>query len=128
MIKCKLLACGNMGIRLTDKRKKILNLIKNNNGLLSASEIHNKLPKIDLVTIYRNLDLFSKENLIIKVQLGTGEFQYEYQKEPHHHAVCVDCKKVIHFSTNNEEIKKLLNLKDFKIDEIDLLVKGRCQK
>ena len=115
-----------MKIRLTKKREKILNVLKKHKGTLSANDIHKKLPEIDLVTIYRNLDLFTKEKVITKVQLGTDEVQYEYQKEPHHHAVCTDCSKVIHFSASNEKIKKILGLKNFDVEEIDLVVKGKC--
>lgn len=116
-----------MHIRITKKRKKILELLKKSKGILSANDIHKKIPEIDLVTVYRNLDLFVKEGLITKVQLDTGESKYEYQKEPHHHALCTECKKIIHFSVPNKKIEDLLGLKDFEIRDISLLVKGRCR-
>ncbi|MEX0935174.1 MAG: Fur family transcriptional regulator [Candidatus Paceibacterota bacterium] len=115
-----------MTLRLTTKRKQILDVLKKHEGTLSAKEIHAKLPDIDLVTIYRNLDLFVKEKLITKVFLDTDEVLYEYQHEPHHHAVCTDCENVIHFTAPDEKIKKLLKLKDFKVDEIEVTVRGRC--
>lgn len=102
-------------------------MLKKTHGTLSASEIHRQIPEIDLVTIYRNLDLFTKEKLIKRVYLGTEDAQYEYQKEPHHHAVCSDCEKVIHFTVPNEKIKKLLKLDNFTIDEIEVTVRGICQ-
>lgn len=117
-----------MTIRLTEKRKQILGVLKKRKGIFSANDIHHKLPQIDLVTIYRNLDLFTKEKMIKKVSLSDDEIQYEYQEKPHHHAVCNDCSRVIHFKTSDEKIKKLLKLKNFEIDEIDLVVKGRCGK
>lgn len=115
-----------MTIRLTEKRKKILDVLKRHKGVFSAGDIHKKLPEIDLVTIYRNLDLFTKEKMITKVHLKSDEVQYEYQEKPHHHAICMDCKKVIHFDASNGEIEKILGLKGFDIEEIDLVVKGRC--
>lgn len=115
-----------MSIKLTTKRNKILHTLQKYRGTLSAAEIHQKLPDIDLVTIYRTLDLFVKEKLIKKIPLGTGEAQYEFQNEPHHHAVCTDCKKVLHFTASDEKIKKLLGLEDFKVDEIEVTVKGTC--
>ncbi len=116
-----------MSIKLTEKRNKILNALKQADGTLSAAQIHNQIPKIDLVTIYRNLDLYTKEKLIKKVHLGTEEAQYEYQKEHHHHAVCQERKKVIHFTAPDEKIKKLLGLQDFEVDEIEVTVKGLCK-
>ena len=52
-----------MNIRLTEKRQRILDILKENHGTLSASDIHGELPDVDLVTIYRNLDLFTKEKI-----------------------------------------------------------------
>lgn len=94
---------------------------------MSAADIHKQLPELDLVTIYRNLELFTNEKLIKKVSLETNETQYEYQSEPHHHAVCTDCHKVLHFKAPDEKIKKLLSLEDFDIDELEVTVKGRCR-
>ena len=42
----------------------MLEVLKKHHGTLSAADIHSKLPEIDLVTIYRNLDLFVKEKMI----------------------------------------------------------------
>jgi len=116
-----------MSIRLTQKRHRILDVLKQNHGTLSASDLHAQLPDIDLVTIYRNLDLFTKEKLIKQFHLGTGEALYEYQEKPHHHALCTQCEKVIHFSAPDEKIKKLLGLEDFEVDEIEVTVKGLCK-
>lgn len=115
-----------MTIKLTNKRLQILDVLKRCPDTLSAATIHTQLPEIDLVTIYRNLDLFVKERLIKKVHLGTDEAQYEYQDEPHHHAVCTDCKKVIHFTAPDKKIRKLLGLEDFQVDEIEVTVRGIC--
>ena len=93
-----------MTVRLTQKRKRILDVLKKYHGVLSAKEIHGKISDIDLVTVYRNLDLFVKEKLITKVFLDTDEVLYEYQNEPHHHAVCSECERVIHFTVPNEKI------------------------
>ena len=117
-----------MTIRLTKKRLGILKVLKQHHGTLSAQEIHKKIPHIDLVTVYRNLELFTQEKLIAEVHLGGNEMQYEYQKEPHHHAVCDSCHKVIHFKAPDKKIKKLLGLDDFVIEEIKVTVRGKCIK
>lgn len=117
-----------MNIRLTKKRQQILDTLKNCHCTLSANDIHNKLPDVDLVTIYRNLELFTKEKIIKRVILDTDEAQYEYQPEPHHHAVCDDCNKVIHFKAPDAKIKKLLGLENFDIDEIEVTVRGKCRE
>lgn len=114
-----------MNIRLTEKRKQILNTLQCSKEPLSAAAIGQLLPEIDLVTIYRNLDLFVQERLIKKLQFS-DEALYEYQKQPHHHAICTDCNKMIHFSVSEIELQKVIKLKGFSISNIDITVKGNC--
>lgn len=117
-----------MTIKLTEKRKQILDVLKAHKGALSAAELSAKLPGIDLVTIYRNLDLFVKEKLIKRVSLSETETQYEYQREPHHHAICTDCERVIHFKAPDTKIIKLLGLEGFNIHELEVTVRGKCKE
>lgn len=93
---------------------------------LSAGSIHMLLPEVDKVTIYRNLDLFVSEGVVKTLNFGGTETLYEYQHHPHHHAVCTDCDKVIHFTAPDEKIKKLLGLDDFKVSELEVTVRGIC--
>lgn len=111
---------------MTNKREKILAVLKKHKGALSAKAIHKKVRGIDLVTVYRTLDVFVKEKMISKVHLDTEEVLYEYQHEPHHHALCTECEKVIHFTAPDKKLKALLGLKDFDIDEIEVTVRGKC--
>jgi Fe2+ or Zn2+ uptake regulation protein len=116
-----------MNIRLTEKRKQILDVLQSKKKALSAAEVHAFLPGMDLVTVYRNLDAFTKLKLIRRVSLGTDEALYEYQHEPHHHAICSDCEKVIHFKAPDKKIIKLLGLEDFDVDELEVTVRGKCK-
>ncbi len=117
-----------MNIILTKKRTQILDVLKTHHGTLTAAELHAKLPGIDLVTIYRNLDLFVKEKMIKRIHVTGSEAQFEYQAEPHHHAVCSDCERVIHFKAPDAQIKKLLGLEDFEIEDMEVTVRGTCKK
>lgn len=117
-----------MTIRITKKRQQILDVLKNTHGTMTAAQLHESLSDIDLATIYRNLDLFVQEKIIKRIHLDEGEAQFEYQKEPHHHAVCSDCSRVVHFKAPDDKIKKMLGLEDFEIDEMEVLVKGRCKE
>jgi len=113
-------------MRLTKKRQQILDIFRKHHGSLSAADLHSKFDNIDLVTIYRNLDLFVEEKLIKQIHIGTGEAQYEYQHQPHHHAVCTNCEKVIHFKAPDKKILKLLAPQGFNIEEIEIIVRGSC--
>jgi len=115
-----------INMKLTKKRQQILDTLKGSHSTLSAADIHAQLPDIDLATIYRNLELFTNERLIKQLRLGGGEALYEYQPEPHHHALCTECERVIHFTAPDDKIKKLLQLEDFDVDEIEVTVRGIC--
>lgn len=121
-------AVKNMSIKMTTKRKQILEVLQKHHGTLSAKEIHSVVPEIDLVTIYRALEAFVEAKMIKRMHLNETEAVYEHQKEPHHHAVCSDCHKMIHFKAPDEKIKKLLGIENFDVDEIEVTVKGLCKR
>lgn len=116
-----------MNRRRSKKREKILETLKRCHGALSVADLHKKLPEMDITTIYRNLELFVEDGVVKKLHLGSDEALYEYTEEAHHHAVCVDCDRVIHFAAPDEEVKKLLGLKDFNTDSIEITVRGTCK-
>jgi Fe2+ or Zn2+ uptake regulation protein len=115
-----------MKTRLTKKRQAILDVLKQSREALSAAEVHAAVPDVDLATVYRNLEHFTSKKVIKKLQLGGKEARYEYQNEPHHHAVCTECERVVHFTAPDEEIKKLLGVTDFKVEELEVTVRGTC--
>lgn len=115
-----------MNRRHSQKREQILAILKKEKGALSAGDIHAKLADLDLTTIYRNLDVFVHDGEVKKLLLDGKEALYEYQDHPHHHAVCTECKRVIHFIAPDEKIMKLLGMKDFQVDALEVTVRGIC--
>lgn len=115
-----------MNRRYSKKREDILSVLKSEHGAFSAHDIHAKLPTLDLTTIYRNLEVFVTDGQVKKLLLNGKEALYEYQDQPHHHAVCTECERVLHFTAPDEKIKKLLGISDFKVDAIEVTVRGIC--
>jgi Fe2+ or Zn2+ uptake regulation protein len=113
--------------RRSKKRDAILEVLQQSHQPLSAAMLHEQLPEIDLVTIYRNLEIFAEEKLVKKFHFDGAEAHYEHQHEPHHHAICSDCEKVIHFKAPDKKIIKLLGLEDFDVDELEVTVRGKCK-
>ena len=113
-------------MRLTKHRQEIITTLKKTHGTLSVNDLRKLLPTIDTVTIYRNLDLFVTEGIIKKLHISGNEATYEYQAHPHHHAICNNCDRVIHFNATDDRLKKTLNIPDFDITSIDLVVRGNC--
>lgn len=113
-------------MRYSKKRDQILHEIQTAKHPVSARDIHKSLGSLDLATVYRNLEVFTKEKMIRKLYLNNKEAVYEFNRDTHHHAICVECDKVIHFKAPDEKIKILLGLSDFRVDELDVTVRGIC--
>ena len=113
-------------MRITKHRQEILDILDHQEDALSASDIHTKLPHINLATIYRNLESFVEAGTVTKVNFGNNEALYEIQDEPHHHAICDECNKVIHFTVNDVELIKEFSLPDFDIKNIEVTLRGTC--
>lgn len=112
--------------RKSKKRDQVLEILQKADGALSAAEIHAQLRWLDLVTIYRNLDIFVADGIVKRLTLGGKEALYEYETDSHHHAVCTECERVVHFTAPDEKLKKLLSIADFRIDAIEVTVRGLC--
>ncbi len=113
-------------MRLTKHRQEILNFLESNTEAVSATQIYTALPHINLVTIYRTLEYFINEKIIKKLHLSEQEAYYEIQEEPHHHAICNDCNKVIHFTVDDSELIKEFSLPNFTISDIEITLRGNC--
>lgn len=113
-------------MKITKSRKRILDFFAENEGAYSASEVHEKLKDFDLATIYRNLNLFVKEELIKELRLNKGESTYEMNHDQHDHALCKKCGEVRHIKIDKEKIKHLIKIDGFEIEEVEILLKGRC--
>jgi Fe2+ or Zn2+ uptake regulation protein len=113
-------------MRQTKHRQEIIATLEHSEEALSASEIHQTLPHINLATIYRNLESFVEAGTVTKLNLGGDEARFEIQHEPHHHAICDECHKVIHFSVNDEELIKEFALPGFNIKNLEVTLRGTC--
>lgn len=56
--------------------------------------VRRRLPKISLGTIYRNLELLARNNIIQKLHLGGPEARFDGVPEKHHHVRCIRCGRV----------------------------------
>jgi len=64
----------------------------------TAAELHEivrqRLPKISLGTVYRNLDLLAGQGLIRKLEISGSEKRYDGTAEEHYHVRCVVCQRI----------------------------------
>ena len=120
-------------MKKTRTRESIIKLLKNSNSPMSANDIYEILKpnKITLSSIYRTLDIFYKENIIIKDLTNRGTAIYTLHKDTHNHYLeCRSCHKKIKleycpYHKINSTIKKEFN---FIVDEKNLVIYGLCDE
>ena len=92
-------------LKATAPRLLILELLAKSEQPQAADTIFEKLKKInksqkhDLVTLYRNLNSFVAQGILISIDLGLGKIFYEFsgnETHHHHHVVCEKCHKIEH--------------------------------
>jgi Fur family ferric uptake transcriptional regulator len=92
-----------VGLKSTIPRLAVIQILSEIKYPHTAQEIHKKLikSKIDLVTLYRTLTSFEKNQLIKRIDLHKDAVYYELNNVHHHHIVCTDCGKVEDFGFCN---------------------------
>ncbi|GAB4290732.1 MAG: transcriptional repressor [Myxococcota bacterium] len=123
------------GLRLTKRRFAIFQALLNEEGHLTAEELHAKLkdsyPRLGSATVYRALKLLVASGIVAERRFGEA-ISYEFIREGahHDHFICVNCGAVIEFENSEierlqeEEAKKI----GFGISSHHLDVFGVCKK
>jgi len=121
------------GHRLTPQRMLVIETLHNADGHISAEEIyeqlHSRYPYANISTVYRNLELLKKLNLVTETNFGEGRVRYHItDKGHHHHLVCHSCGKIIdleEFVLHPLE-DTLLQEYGFNADLRHLAIAGEC--
>jgi len=123
------------GLRVTNQRALILEIIRQGKGHLDAGEIyqqaHDKQPRLSLSTVYRTLQTFKKLGLVEEVHFDEDHHHYEVKPSPeHHHLVCLDCGRVIEFNypLSRYVKKNVSEAKDFDIVDAEIRITGYCSE
>lgn len=89
------------GLRATEVRRRVLSVLLGAGSSLSHRELAALLPKLDRISIYRNLKLLKKANLVHGVQGIDGVLRYLVNPAGadgcpggHAHFLCVDCGRM----------------------------------
>jgi len=127
------------GLRLTEERKNIVNLILSMKGHFNAEEVLVKIKKSNLpasrATLYRILPVLIEADVIQQSLLSEGQTRYEvtWNKAHHDHLICKGCDRVIEFQDNTIEIlqREIASKYGFKLAHHVMELVGycsRCQK
>lgn len=88
----------DLNLRMTRQRKVILEELRKVDTHPSADEVYEmvrqRLPRISLGTVYRNLEILSERGDIQKLELGCTLKRFDGVAENHYHIRCVDCGRL----------------------------------
>lgn len=86
-------------LRMTRQRKIILEELRKVDTHPSADEVYEmvrqRLPRISLGTVYRNLEILSKTGVIQKLEPGGNLKRFDGNPQDHYHIRCVQCDRVV---------------------------------
>ena len=101
--------CKTKGVRLTDQRKVIAEVMSNSNDHPDVDELHKRVNKIDkkisIATVYRTVKLFEESGILEKHDFKGGKARYEQSPEEHHdHLIDINSGEIIEFVDKDIEI------------------------
>jgi len=123
------------GLRLTPQREMVLSALHQVDRMATAEEIYKRVQvhtsSVDMSTVYRTLELLEDLGLVVCVEVGTDQRQYELTTihAPHIHLVCRACGTV---QPADIDVAQLLAQAvqegyGFAVDVDHLSVPGLCQ-
>ena len=121
-------------IRLTSQRQIILEELRKVKSHPTADEMYDmvrkRLPRIGLVTVYRNLELLAKLGIIRKLEGDCKQKRFDGDISPHYHIRCIKCSRVddIFIKIDSELEKGAASCCDYKILDHHVQFSGICSK
>ncbi len=104
--------CKQKGVKLTDQRKLIAQVMSSSHDHPDVDELYKRVSKIDskisIATVYRTVKLFEEIGILTKHDFRGGKARYEELSESHHdHLIDIKSGEIVEFV--DEDIEKLQN-------------------
>ena len=119
-------------LRMTQQREIILKELKKYPGHPTADELYEKvkqkLSRISLATVYRNLEILSQDGQITKIEMSGRQKRFDSELHPHNHVYCLKCHKIdnIGFDRKSRFNIKPEDFNGYIIDSYRIEFKGIC--
>ncbi|MBK9150390.1 MAG: transcriptional repressor [Saprospiraceae bacterium] len=123
------------GMRITQFRLDVLNIISTAGSALSNQDIENKLHDPDRITLYRTLKSFEDKGIIHRALDSTQTAKYALcagectEHKHHHHHVhfhCIACENT--FCVDNVAVPSIELPSGYHVLDINIIVDGTCEK
>ena len=120
------------GLKLTPQRLAILEFLDGNKEHPSAEDVYKavsrEFPTMSLATVYNTLMTLKQRGLVKELTMDPLRMRFDPQPTPHHHLICMDCRKIIDIHT-----RLRVNLPEMEQDGFEIVGNhiefyGRCLK
>ena len=94
--------CETRGLRLTDQRRTIAQVLESADDHPDVEAVHARAsaidPGISIATVYRTVKLFEEAGILDRLEFGDGRARYEDAERAHHdHLIDLQTGEVIEF-------------------------------
>lgn len=94
------------GIKLTPQRLAILHYLDGNTDHPSAEDVYKamsrKFPTMSFATVYNTLETLRGMGMVSELNIDPSRKRFDPDTEPHHHLICVECKRIVDIRENYE--------------------------
>ncbi|HUJ28825.1 MAG TPA: Fur family transcriptional regulator [Myxococcales bacterium] len=128
--------CRQHGLSLTHQRLAIFEALATSREHPSAEQIHRavqrRIPTLSLATVYKNLEALKAIGAVADVNPLHEEGRYEAALpgtgagKPHHHLVCVSCKKVRDLHDRDLDRLRVRDVQGFEVRAVRVQAEGLC--
>jgi Fur family peroxide stress response transcriptional regulator len=120
------------GLKLTPQRLAILKYLDGNKAHPSAEDVYKavsrKFPTMSLATVYNTLMTLKQRGLVRELTMDPVKMRFDPQPTPHHHLICMDCRKIIDIHTKFKINLPQVESEGFEIVGNHIEFYGRCSK
>jgi Fur family peroxide stress response transcriptional regulator len=128
--------CRERGLSVTAQRIAIFEALAASREHPSAEQIHRavqrRLPSLSLATVYKNLEALKAIGAVADVNPLHEEGRFEAALpgvgagRPHHHLVCVSCKKVRDLLDDELDAIRVRDAQGFDVRAVRVQAEGLC--
>lgn len=126
--------CRERGIKLTPQRIAIFECLVQRGGHPSAEEVYQEVsarhPTLSFATVYNTLELLTELDEVREVIVDELRRRYDLNTEPHHHAVCRQCHRIVDVPAGSDLLQGLsqvdLSGLDFRCETTEIQFTGLC--
>ncbi len=124
--------CRKKGVKVTPQRIALFKILSDKSLHPTIAEIYERtradFPSMSLNTVYKTVRLFTELGFLSQFKSKDSTIRFEAKIKPHHHIICLKCRKISDVFDKSLDSIKLSSSKkdDFDIVKHDVIFYGYC--